>query len=322
MQRREFLRRTAVLGATALAGASLVPSLLAESSLAPSASPTKPTPATGPAQPEIAVVESADRFAATLRAVELVGGMSRFVPRGAKVGLLLNASPYWRNPGTFTSPDVSLAVLHMLVEAGASDITLIVEPSAAYWGRTALGAKYPQLIAAAHKSAGEWLDVDVPRGVVLKKARINRVLLDCEVLINVPITKHHAGAGYTGCLKNMMGCSHRSTNKSFHSAGGDKDGGDDIDYLSQCIADLNTLRRPALNICDSTEFLTTNGPGGPGETRRADKILAGADAVAVDAYGCTLLGLSANKTAMIGKAAAHGLGQPDLAKITIHTAKI
>lgn len=306
MQRRDFLRRTALLGVAALAGSRLSPRALANP---PGAS------ASGPSAPgAVVAVESADAFAATLRAVTELGGIGRFVKPGTKVGLLINAPNWWRKPGSFTTPDLTLAVLRLCREAGAAEVTYVIDPASDYWTRTPLGAQHPELVALGRKNPGEWVEVEIPRAVTLKTAKVNRAFLDCEVLINLPIAKHHGGTGYTGCLKNFMGACHRSTNKTFHTNGGDKDEGDDIAHLSQCIADINLVRRADLHICDGTEFLLTNGPAGPGELRRANRIVAGTDPVAVDAYACTLLGLTPDKVTMIGLAAQHGLGNPDLAK--------
>ncbi len=317
MERRDFLRRTAVLGATALAGARLAPSLLAESAAsAPASTPTS-SPTT-----DIAVVEGPDAFAATLRAVELAGGIGRFVKSGAKVGLLINAPSWWRKPGSFTSPDVTLATLQLCRDAGASEITYVINPASDYFSRTPLGAQKTELAATARANPGDWAEVEIPRGVSLKNARVNRVALDCDVLINLPVAKHHAGTGFTGCLKNFMGACHRGTNKFFHEGSGAKGDYEDVAFLSQCIADVNLVRRVDLNIVDGTEFLLTNGPAGPGELRRADKVVVGANPVSVDAYACTLLGLDGADVAMIGLAAAHGIGEPVLAKLSVREAKL
>jgi uncharacterized protein (DUF362 family) len=324
MKRREFLRRSTLLGAAALAGTRLVPALLAEQTPGTTTPEAKVAgqPASTAPQPDLAVVEGVDTFAATLRAVELAGGIGRFVPPGAKVGLLINAPGWWRKPGSFTSPDVTLAVLQLCLDAGAAEITYIINPADDYWTRTPLGARYPKLTAAGRKNPGEWTDRELPQGVSLKQAKVNRTYLDCEVLINLPIAKHHAGTGYSGCLKNTMGACHRSTNQFFHNGSGMKGEYEDVAFLSQCIADVNLVRRPTLNVCDGTEFLITNGPAGPGELGQAHKVIVGANPVSVDAYGCTLLGLTATKVTMIGLAAAHGLGEPDLAKLGIREAKL
>ena len=320
MKRRDFLQRTAVLGATAIVGVRLVPSLLADQTA--TATPAKPVVPTETTPPDIAVVTESDTFAATLRAIELAGGIGRFVKPGAKVGLLINAPSWWRKPGSFTSPDITLAVLQLCLDAGAGEINYVIDPASDYWSRTPLGAKYPKLTAAARKNPGEWTEVEIPRGVALKKAKVNRTALDCDVLINLPIAKHHAGTGFTGCLKNFMGACHRETNQFFHNGSGAKGDYEDVSFLSQCIADVNLVRRPDLNVCDASEFLLTNGPAGPGELKRANKAIVGVNPVSVDAYACTLLGLTAEKVAMIGMAAAHGIGEPSLAKLAVREAAL
>lgn len=121
----------------------------------------------------------------------------------------------------------------------------------------------------------------------------------------------------------MMGACTSSTNKFFHQGSGK--GGllkyfryyDDIDFLSQCIADVNLVRKPDLCIVDATEFLTTNGPAGPGESKKAQKIVAGTNIVSVDAYCSTLFGLQPQDVLMIRYAYEHNLGEIDLSKITV-----
>jgi uncharacterized protein (DUF362 family) len=58
--------------------------------------------------------------------------------------------------------------------------------------------------------------------------------------------------------------------------------------LHQCIADLNTLRKPDLVVVDAIRILTTNGPKGPGKTEDPNQVMVSTDVVAVDAYGASL----------------------------------
>jgi uncharacterized protein (DUF362 family) len=304
--RREFLRRSACLGA-ALTGAAVLPRLAAAATAAAA---------------DLAIVEGADYFSDTLHAVELLGGIRRFVPPGARVGLLLNAPRWWTKPGSFTSPEVGLAVVKLCADVGAREIVLILNPPAGYWDRPARAAALAKERALVKANAEKWTEVDIPKGRVLKRAEVNQALLDCDVFINVPISKHHEGTGFSGCLKNMMGACARKTNLFFHNGSGAAAEYADVPHLSQCIADANLIRKPDLCVCDSTEFLLTNGPAGPGEVRMARQVVAGANAVTVDAYACTLLGLRPADVSMITMAAAHGLGPFDLAKLNVRKASI
>ncbi len=300
--RREFLRRSACLGA-ALTGAAVLPRMV--------------TAAGAPANADLAIVEGADYFANTVKAVELLGGMRRFVPAGSRVGLLLNAPRWWTKPGSFTSPEVGVAAVKLCAEAGAREIVAIIDPPAGYWARSSRSASLTRELALVKANPGEWVEVDIPNGRALKRAEVNQALLDCDVFINLPISKHHEGTGFSGCLKNLMGACRRKTNQFFHNGSGAAGDYADVTFLSQCIADVNLVRKPDLCLCDATEFLLTNGPAGPGEIRRARQVVAGSDAVAVDAYSCTLLGLRAADVAMIAMAAKHGLGQIDWTKLAV-----
>jgi uncharacterized protein (DUF362 family) len=63
--------------------------------------------------------------------------------------------------------------------------------------------------------------------------------------------------------------------------------------------------------------LKTNGPAGPGELGRADKVVAGTDPVAIDAYCTRFVDLQPGDVKMIGMAQKHGLGTADLKTIRI-----
>ena len=121
----------------------------------------------------------------------------------------------------------------------------------------------------------------------------------------------------SGNLKNLMGVNDSASNQFFHAGSGAKGEYDDIPFLAQCVADLNTLRKPDLCVADATEFLLTNGPQGPGELRKLGKVILGTDPVAVDAYGAPLVNLKAADVLMITKSVEWGLGRMDVAKLAV-----
>jgi uncharacterized protein (DUF362 family) len=125
------------------------------------------------------------------------------------------------------------------------------------------------------------------------------------------------GTNFTGSLKNIMGALSRTTDRFFHRGSGAKSAYDDVEFLSQCIADAQLIRKPNLCVVDATEFVITNGPAGPGELKKLDKVVAGINAVSVDAYCATLLGLKPADISMIRFANQHGLGNIDVSKLTI-----
>jgi uncharacterized protein (DUF362 family) len=114
----------------------------------------------------------------------------------------------------------------------------------------------------------------------------------------------------------MMGMASRRTNVKFHSPTKESQLTGE-EFLAQCIADVNLIRKPDLHIVDSTLFVTTNGPFGPGEIRQEDKIIAGTDPVAIDALIANIMGLEKGIVLSTEYAAKHGLGKTNYSKLTI-----
>lgn len=303
IDRREFVKQTAAAGIGAALATVSVPSLLFGNSLRPNV--------------DLSVVNGTDYFTNTMKAVEGLGGMGAFVRKDSTVGLLIN-SP-WDRRGTYTNPDIALAVLNMCLDAGAKEIYSIEGASTSYWKRSNLFKKFEKDVARI-QSDGSKVTRTPAKGKLLKEASISKILLECDVYINIPIVKNHEGTHFTGNLKNIMGACGGSTNRFFHKGSGK--GGPfsyyaDPEFLSQCIADANSIRKPDLCIVDATEFITTNGPSGPGDIKKANKIVAGADCVSADAYCATMLGLKPDDVLMIRYASELGLGRKDIENLSI-----
>jgi len=302
MKRRDFMRSGAVLGSAVLAGGLMEGRFVS---------------AQGTAMPDLAVVTGTDSLLAVNKGLEALGGIKKYIPAGSSVGLLINAPSWWKKPGSYTQSEVVLAAILASLEAGAKEIHYLIDPAADFWKRTPLAAKYAKEIGGVKKCSGNYIETAVAKNKTLKKTSVVKEFLDCDVFVNLPIIKHHVGVGMSGNLKNLMGINANASNQFFHAGSGAKGEYDDVPFLAQCVADLNTLRKPDLCIADATEFLLTNGPAGPGELRKLNKIILGADPVAVDAYGATLVNLRAADVLMIAKSVEWGLGRMDLAKLAI-----
>lgn len=305
-------RRSFIKGSTALGISSL---------LAGSAIGWMPKPSFAQTGIDIAAVKGSDYFENTIKAVETLGGISEFVSNQSRVGLLIN-SP-WRHPGSYVAPEITLAVVRMCLDAGAKEIGVFKGIGRVYWRRNPLSEKYRDEIGNIKDIGGNYAEVPIPHGRSLKKAEIARGLLDCDVFINISIAKDHTGTRFSGTMKNMMGATSGSTNSFFHHGSGKGFGYyADIEFLSQCIADVNLVRKPDLCILDGTEILKTNGPGGPGKLLKPQKVFAGVDRVAMDAYGANLLGVHPEDIQMIQMAHAHGLGEIAPSKIQIQAVRL
>ncbi|MFV0439555.1 MAG: DUF362 domain-containing protein [Desulfopila sp.] len=302
IDRRTFIKTGTVLGASALFSTNTL-GVMEQLALAGE-------------QPEMAAVTGDDPYQDTLSAVELIGGIRRYVPRQTTVGLLVN-SPF-RHPGSFVKPEITLAVIHLCLAAGAKEIGVFKDLSAAYWRRGSVADRAKDEVRGLADFSGNFRQISIPQGRSLPTAEVPRSLLECEVFINVSIAKDHTGTRFSGIMKNMMGALASSTNRFFHFGSGQNSGWyENARFLSQCIADVNLVRAPSLCILDGTEILKTNGPSGPGELRKPRTVLAGTDRVALDGYGASLLGLRPDDILTVKMAHEHGLGEIDLSRVKV-----
>ena len=106
----------------------------------------------------ITVTNGNDRFNNTVKAIESLGGMGKFVKKNSKVGLLINAPAWWKTKASFTHPDVVLAVIVMCVKAGVKELQYIIDPADNYWDRTELSEKYQKEIGMVKKCSGKFIN--------------------------------------------------------------------------------------------------------------------------------------------------------------------
>lgn len=306
ISRRSFIKKSLAIGAGSICGERILSNLSGTDWGSINA-----------AEPiDLSIVKGNNYFQNTIKTVEQLGGMKKFVSRNSKVGLLVNSPS--KNYGAHVKPEIVLAVVKMCYDAGAKEISCLKEEFNGYWQRSKLAKEYADEIKSLKPGWKDSIEYKIPGAISLKEPTIRKDLLECDVFINVSITKNHSGTNFSCMLKNMMGTTSTTTNLYMHFAGKKRlSWFPDVNFLSQCIADLNLVRKPDLCIADSTEFLMTNGPSGPGKLAKPQKVVAGTDCVLVDAYCCTLLNLKAEKIEMIKRAAAHNLGRINLQKANI-----
>src|SRR5512136_3199345 len=102
-------------------------------------------------------------------------------------------------------------------------------------------------------------------------------VLDAQVLINLPTAKSHSATGVSMGMKGLMGLIW--DRESFHSQYN----------INQALADLATVIKPQLTILDASRALASGGPGGPGDVKKPNLVIAGVDPVAVDSYGVSVV---------------------------------
>jgi len=270
-------------------------------------------------RPGLAVARGDDPVALTEKAIAALGGMNRLVSRGDVVVIKPNMA--WSVEPRFaanTNPEVVAALVRLCREAGAKkvkvfDNTCSTDPSAAY---DASG------IASAARAAGAdvhfarrdgYVERAIPDGVAIKSWLFYEEIIyadECDVLINVPIAKHHSTSRLSLGLKNVFGM-----------VGGER--GDLHPDIHRKIADLNRVIRTDLTVLDAFRVLRRHGPTG-GRLEDVDetpdgarRVVASTDRVAVDAYGASLFGLKAEDLGFLRACQEAQLGEADLEKVQV-----
>lgn len=242
----------------------------------------------------------------TEKAVAGLGGMKRFVKRGDVVWVKPNIG--WdRTPeqAANTNPDVVATIIRLCLDAGAKKVKVgdnTCNPSIKSYATSG--------IADAAKAAGAevlFLDRSRFRDTDIKGERVKQIpiypeIVECDLVVNVPVVKHHVLAMMTMCMKNYMGVI--ENRRSFHQD------------LPTCIADLTRYMKPQICILDAMRILTAHGPTGGKleDVKTLTTIAAGVDIVGLDAFGAELMGKNPKDIGSIVKAEQVGLGKIDYRK--------
>ena len=289
IKRRTFLKA----GATAAMAAAVVPVQAAE--------PVS----------TVVVVHGEDIPKMIAAGIAKMGGWEKFVKPGAKVALKPNLA--WKSTpeqGGNTHPAIVREVV-LAAEAAKAKQVLIPEntcqPEKETFPTSGILEALKGTKAKLYRpKRADYVEVDVPKGKICRKAKVSRDLIEADCLINMPVAKHHGGATLTISMKNWMGAVDNKTRRAWHRDG-----------LHQCIADFSTYLKPHLVIVDATRILLDHGPQGPGKLAHPHEIIFATDPVAADTYAASLFGKTPDDVPHVKMAAELGVGCADLAKIKV-----
>jgi uncharacterized protein (DUF362 family) len=261
------------------------------------------TPVTGKS---LAIVKGTDRKGSARRAVELLGGMERFVKKGEKVLLKPNVA-FASSPsmGATTHPDIIEIITELCLQAGAEEVLVmdnpINDPAACFM---LTGIK-----EAADKSGARVLypQKSYFQNYTLEGASLIRAwpllygpLREVNRVIGLAPVKSHHRSGASMTMKNWYGLLGGQRNL-FHQ---------DIHTI---ITELALMVKPTLVLLDGMEVMTSNGPtgGSRSDLSRKNTMIASTDQVAADTFGATLLGLAPEDLPHLAMAEKGGAGTTD-----------
>jgi uncharacterized protein (DUF362 family) len=247
-------------------------------------------------------------------AVGAIGGIQRFISRGDIVVIKPNVA--FERPaalGATTNPEVLVALIELVREAGAAEIRVAdnpIESPESCFVRSG--------IRAATLDAGAKLYLPEPHQFELLGTRgatwierwpfFWRPFDGANKVIGVSPIKDHNLCRASMTTKNWYGLLGGRRNQ-FHQ---------DIHGI---IADLALMLRPTFVVLDATRVLFRSGPtgGSLSDVKAGHTLVASRDSLAADSFGWDQLLERKGEAlpAYFEKAAARGLGQPDWRKVVL-----
>ncbi len=163
-------------------------------------------------QAYLAAAHGEDVEAVVKAALAALGGIERFVKQGHDVIIKPNICVDYHTPeyAATTNPTVVACLTTLCLGAGAKRVRVMDMP----FGGAPDSAYAISGIEEAVKAAGGEMEImspvkfskfDIPEGKSIKNWEIYRAILEADVLIDVPIAKHHSLARLTLGAKNLLG---------------------------------------------------------------------------------------------------------------------
>ncbi len=244
--------------------------------------------------------------------IKELGGMSRFVKKGQIVVVKPNIG-WARTPaeGANTQPELIAKIVELCRREGAKKV-YVFDNTCEFWrdcytksGIERAALDNNAIVIPANREKNYKTSVIKGAGV-LKTVKAHELFIEADVVINVPVLKHHGGTQMSAALKNLMGAAW--DRRYFHLNG-----------LSRCIAEFSGLRRPDLTVIDAYRVIGAHGPRGLSERDAACEMiqLIGTDMVALDTAAAMILGYDPLKINHIVTAEKLGAGTMALDKLNI-----
>jgi len=228
-------------------------------------------------------------YEAVKKAVELIGGLQDVIKPESRVFVKINhlSPPSSPEKGIVTHPVFAEAVLRLL-KTFSDNIT--VGDDIASQGTDGFSISgFQQMcqgigVRLVNLRESGFVEIGC-NGHFLDKIYLSRIVLDANVIVNLPKLKTHSLTVLTGGVKNMYGTIPSGLRTRFH--------GEYVktEDFSQVLTDIFSATRPQLTIMDGIVVMEGEGPASGG-LRRLGVVLASQDAVALDAVVAKMVGLN------------------------------
>lgn len=248
-------------------------------------------------------ISKGKNFDKTVReSVSLLGGMQSFVREGDVVFIKPNMVAQFFP--AMTQPEVVRSVIEMCMESKAKDVYVGENPMCQITSRevfetTGLRDYYGSCGAKVLLlDSEEYVDFDVPSGVVFKQIKLPRILKEANVYIQLPKMKTHCITGVTLGIKNAHGLL-RDEDKARHHC----------EDLEQKLVDINKARPPDLLVMDAFSAMEGFGPTF-GTVKKMNMAISSDNVVSIDSVASQIMGYKPLSIGTTKLAAQQGLGDP------------
>jgi uncharacterized protein (DUF362 family) len=265
-------------------------------------------------QVAIGKVDSYDREAVDKAVTDLVnrlGGLKDIVKPGSKVAIKPNLTGgvssslvpgYSAIESFITHPEVVRALIRLVQEAGATDISIVEAvyewESYTAWGfekvAQEMGVKLVDLNDV--KPYDDFVETPVPNSYIYPTFKMNKILQDVDVFMSVSKMKNHYNAGVTHTMKNLYGLAplqfYRLNKSDTYRSGFHGTADQTRSRLPRVIIDINRIRTIHFSLIDGIKtaeagegpWIETFTPVQPGV------LVAGKNPVATDAVATAVMG--------------------------------
>ncbi|MDD5439168.1 MAG: RpiB/LacA/LacB family sugar-phosphate isomerase, partial [Candidatus Omnitrophica bacterium] len=258
-----------------------------------------------------------DEIKSAIRRSMGADGISAFIAPGDRILIKPNIGSTEAdvNAGGFvTNPMVVRAMIDMLLENGIRPEQITIGEGTLQGQDTMHNFKelgYDTMgVRLVDLDTAETREVEIPGGKAKKSIRLPVVLLESDVIINMPVLKTNRYTGISVAMKNMKGVISKAIKASFHGH-----------YLNQSIVDLNKAvsQKRMLVVVDAIMGQEGYGPFG-GSPKPMNLIISGTNPALTDWACAKIMGFDPGSIKTLTLAEEDGLA--DYGRIDVEGAAI
>jgi uncharacterized protein (DUF362 family)/Pyruvate/2-oxoacid:ferredoxin oxidoreductase delta subunit len=255
----------------------------------------------------------ADADFSVRQCLESIGGLGSIVRAGTRTLLKVNlVSAHEESRAVTTHPAIIAAVIKEVRKLGGlpcvGDSPALLSAEAV--ARKSGIARVCQTLGVPIINLDDPTTVMNPRAKRVRAFQLSRKLDEFDAIINIPKLKTHCLVGMTGAVKNMFGCIPGKLKTAQHLLH------QSPLAFSEMLLDLYDTCPPQFSVVDAVIAMEGPGPGS-GYPRKLGLVIAGNNALAVDAVCAKILGFTDNEVLLLELAKKRGLREASVEHIRI-----